>query len=125
MKHFGKIGLGILALCLAILACNFPAPTPLVVPPAVLTRVAGTLIASIPSSQTPAPASPTPFEPATSTPDGGVTPSATPPLPTLAYQPAFETAECAFSIPPGTHPQCGYLVVPENRGRPGSPLIRL
>jgi pimeloyl-ACP methyl ester carboxylesterase len=37
----------------------------------------------------------------------------------------FEPAACAFPAPEGTSPECGYLVVPENRSRPDSPAIRL
>lgn len=50
-------------------------------------------------------------------------PSATPTM--IAYQPVFEAAACAFSVPSGYSPECGYLVVPENRSRAGSSLIRL
>ena len=39
--------------------------------------------------------------------------------------PVFEPAACAFPVPSGYHPDCGYMVVPENRGRPDSPFIRL
>src|SRR6266540_1467693 len=50
-----------------------------------------------------------------------------PPLatPTIAYQPVFEPAACAFPVPSEYSPECGYLLVPENRRRPDSPLIRL
>ncbi len=46
-------------------------------------------------------------------------------VPQPTYQPVFEPAECAFYIPAGYQPECGYLVVPENRAVPGSPSIRL
>ncbi|HJW89886.1 MAG TPA: hypothetical protein VJ436_04515 [Anaerolineales bacterium] len=52
-------------------------------------------------------------------------PEAFTPAPTVAYQPLFEPAGCAFPVPSGYAPECGYLVVPENRSRPGSPSIRL
>lgn len=39
--------------------------------------------------------------------------------------PRFEGAGCLFPVPPGEHVECGYLIVPEDRARPGSPLIRL
>ncbi|MBE0695531.1 MAG: hypothetical protein IH586_01270, partial [Anaerolineaceae bacterium] len=42
-----------------------------------------------------------------------------------AYQAVFEEAACAFAVPGGQAPRCGYLIVPENRARPGSPSIRL
>jgi pimeloyl-ACP methyl ester carboxylesterase len=47
------------------------------------------------------------------------------PGPVYTYQPVFEPAPCAFAVPSGTHPDCGYLVVPEDRARPDSPVIRL
>ena len=86
-----------LALTLAILACNLPAriSTPTSLPVQVNTL-------AIPS--------PT------------ILPT---PAPTFAYQPTFEPAPCAFPVPSGYNPDCGYLVVPENRARPGSPFIRL
>ena len=43
----------------------------------------------------------------------------------IVYQPIFESAPCGFSVPSGYNPECGYLVVPENRSRADSPLIRL
>src|SRR6185295_5318816 len=53
------------------------------------------------------------------------TPVPTPPTP--AYQPVFEAADCVFARPPGTQPQCGYLLVPENRATytNGGRLVRL
>lgn len=42
-----------------------------------------------------------------------------------AYQPRFEPGPCAFPFPDGYSPDCGYLVVPENRSRPEGPAIRL
>ena len=53
----------------------------------------------------------------------------TPIVPTMtvgiAYQPIFEPAPCAFPVPSGYTPDCGYLIVPENRARADSPLIHL
>jgi pimeloyl-ACP methyl ester carboxylesterase len=43
----------------------------------------------------------------------------------VPYQPIFEPAPCAFSTPGGYNPECGYLIVPENRTRPAGPRIRL
>jgi len=40
-------------------------------------------------------------------------------------EPVFQPAPCAFPIPPGYSPDCGYLLVPENRARPGGPLIQM
>jgi pimeloyl-ACP methyl ester carboxylesterase len=47
------------------------------------------------------------------------------PTPVIAYQPTFEPAPCAFPVPRGYDPECGYLIVPENRARPESRFIRL
>ena len=55
-------------------------------------------------------------------------PTATPsptPVPTIAYQPVFESASCRFTIPAGTSPECGYLLVPEDRRDPNTDTIRL
>jgi pimeloyl-ACP methyl ester carboxylesterase len=53
----------------------------------------------------------------------------TPIIPTMTvgivYQPIFEPAPCAFPVPSGYTPDCGYLIVPENRARADSPMIRL
>ena len=52
-----------------------------------------------------------------------------PALPTstsiISYQPIFEPAPCTFAVPSGYSPECGYVVVPENRARTDSPMIRL
>lgn len=45
--------------------------------------------------------------------------------PVVAYEPVFEAAPCGFPVPFGYNPECGYLVVPENRARPDRSLIRL
>lgn len=87
-----------LAVSLAVLACNLPAQMPAASP-------------SLPVQGT-APAAPSP----TASPVAA---------PTLAYQPVFEPAPCAFPVPSGYDPECGYLVVPEDRARPDSPFIRL
>lgn len=87
----------LLVLSLAMFACNLPSRMPAAAP--------------LPAQET-APAIPYP----TSTPL---------PVPTFAYQPIFEPAPCAFAVPSGYQPECGYLIVPENRTRPDSPMIRL
>jgi pimeloyl-ACP methyl ester carboxylesterase len=43
----------------------------------------------------------------------------------ISYQPVFESAACAFPVPAGYNPECGDLVVPEDRMRPDGPWIRL
>jgi pimeloyl-ACP methyl ester carboxylesterase len=50
---------------------------------------------------------------------------ALPPTAAIPYQPTFEPAPCAFPVPRGYSPECGYLIVPENRSRPETRLIRL
>jgi pimeloyl-ACP methyl ester carboxylesterase len=47
------------------------------------------------------------------------------PKPAITYQPTFEAAPCAFPVPRGYDPECGYLIVPENRDMPDSRSIRL
>jgi pimeloyl-ACP methyl ester carboxylesterase len=54
-----------------------------------------------------------------------ITPTAATSAPVIVYQPIFESAPCAFPVPSGYSPECGYLVLPENRTRSDSPLIRL
>ena len=48
----------------------------------------------------------------------------TEPAPTLAV-PRFDEAACAFEIPEGFQPECGYLIVPEDRTQPNGRIIRL
>lgn len=70
-------------------------------------------ITSIPPTSLPAPTSTIPHPPA-------VTPGLEPvPLP------AFEPSECKFSYSQPAEVECGYLIVPENRGKPDSPPIRI
>src|SRR5262245_33286505 len=45
--------------------------------------------------------------------------------PAIMYQATFEPAPCDFPVPRGYAPECGYLIVPENRARQDSRLIRL
>ena len=102
-----------LVLSLAIFACDLPTTS------------------GIPTSD--ASVSPTPFLPfpetvapsLTSLPFPVNTPEIPPPAPTHSYQPVFKTAPCAFPVPTGYSPECGYLVVPENRASPNSALIQL
>ena len=62
-----------------------------------------------------------PALPASHTPEA-ILPTSTP---GILYQPIFEPAPCAFPVPAGYNPECGYLLVPENRTRIDSPLVRL
>ena len=61
---------------------------------------------------------------ATPTPTPTPTPAPTPtPSPTPVSE--FEPGECQFETPPGQTVDCGYLTVPEDRGQPDGPTIRL
>ena len=88
----------LLALCLGIFACNLPASTATPVFPTAVTFASPSLTPTL------------------------AVPLATP---TPAYRPVFEPAACAFPVPPGYSPECGYLIVPENRARPDARSIRL
>ena len=85
-----------LSLLLAIIACNLPTSAPPSIASAPPLQVVETT---------------TPFVPT--------------PTSIVVYQPVFEPAPCAFPVPSGYSPECGYLVVPENRNRPDRPFIRL
>jgi hypothetical protein len=44
------------------------------------------------------------------------------------YQPVFELGDCQFELPAElawASPECGYLVVPEDRSQPDGPTVRL
>jgi pimeloyl-ACP methyl ester carboxylesterase len=99
-----KSRLLVLILTLGIFACNLPALT----------------------------ASPPPFAPVNipkPTSERNVSnpsdPALTPTPATIAYQPTFEPAPCAFPVPSGYSPECGYLILPENRARPNTQFISL
>ena len=93
-----------LVLCVAIFACNLQTSAP----PSIATA-------------SPPPAFPTPqmSVPETIAPITPTTPAS------LVYQPGFEPAPCEFPVPGGYSPECGFLIVPENRSRADSPMIRL
>ena len=95
--YFRKPFIPFIFLIVTILACNLPA-----------------LTTSAPPTHPPPPQEAT-------------TPSPTqiPQSPSIPYQPVFEAAPCAFPVPNSYNPECGYLVVPENRMRIDSRLIRL
>jgi len=97
-NHYFRWLYALLALSLSILACNFPT--------------------TIMSTDTPVPA--LTFAPLLTD-----TPAPPTPVPTQAYQPVFNPAECAFPVPAGYRQYCGYLVVPENRAVPNGRLIQL
>ena len=44
---------------------------------------------------------------------------------TAGYEPLFTPGPCPFQLPPGTDPDCGWLVVPENRDQPAGRRIEL
>src|SRR5262249_34702328 len=39
--------------------------------------------------------------------------------------PRFEPGSCDFTVPTGQDPQCGYLIVPENRSNPTGKTIKI
>ncbi len=39
--------------------------------------------------------------------------------------PRFESADCMFTVPAGQEPECGYLVVPQNRSDPTGKTIKI
>lgn len=94
----------VLILSLGIFACNLPVSTDSPAPyaPVIIPKPSSEIKVSIPSE-----------------------PALTPTLVTITYQPTFEPAPCAFPVPSGYSPECGYLIVPEDRARPESQLIRL
>ena len=108
-----KPWLVILIISLAILVCSLPA---LIASPSPTSPTSTySPIQQAPSSLPPEPA-------LTATTMAPAPPSR---LPTVAYQPAFEPAPCAFPVPRGYSPECGYLIVPENRARSDTRQIRL
>jgi pimeloyl-ACP methyl ester carboxylesterase len=103
--HTTRIHLRLLPLLLILgagLACNVPSLAGSGVTP-------GATSTSPPPTQTHTPAPPTD----------------TPPPPTTVYTPHFESTPCQFPVPEGYAPECGYLLVPEDRTDPGSRLIHL
>lgn len=89
----------LLSVTWVVFACNLPAPQPSPGPGPMLTHTSTQ--AGVPLTQSPAP------------------------IPAVTYQPVFEPGPCAFPVPAGYNPECGDLIVPENRTRPDSHLIRL
>jgi pimeloyl-ACP methyl ester carboxylesterase len=69
----------------------------------------------LPATEEPPTREPTPVPP---------TPEPTPEL-VAAYEPVFEPTDCWWTLPESQPVECGYLVVPENRGDPDSPSIRI
>lgn len=110
----------LLLIVMTALACNAPAhffATPTYPVPTLVWTASPTqtpFLPSIPSPQPTSTVTPAPVPTATIT-----------PFPAISYQPFFEPVQCRFPIPPGMDPQCGDLVVPENRTLPGSHSIRL
>jgi len=101
-RYFGLYAF--IAISLSIFACNFPTT-------------------EFPTPSGPGAGIDIPTQPALLFPT--VTPEVPTPMPTQAYQPVFNPAECAFPVPAGYRHYCGYLVVPENRDTPNSALIQL
>ena len=98
-----KSGILILVLSVGIVGCNLPAPTD---PPpfaqVIIPKPTSEINAPIPSE---------------------LVPTSTPVI--ISYEPTFEPAPCAFPVPSGYSPECGYLIVPENRSRPDTRQISL
>lgn len=112
-RHHFILGLRLSPIVMAVLACNFPMFQEQ--PPAQVTQHALTFLPDPVRTDTPQ---------AVSTPT--LVPADTqPPLPTLDYQPVFEPGVCAFPLPAGESPVCGYLVVPVSRASVDSRFIRL
>lgn len=115
MKHLDPRNpwLVILILSLAILVCSLPAliASPSPAPPT---------STHLPIQQ--APPSLPPESASTATSMAAATPLGEP---VATYQPTFEPAPCAFPVPRGYNPACGYLIVPENRVRSDTRQIRL
>jgi pimeloyl-ACP methyl ester carboxylesterase len=44
---------------------------------------------------------------------------------TVGYVPVFEPAPCRMQKPPGFQPECGNLIVPEDRSKPDGPQVQL
>ena len=118
---------GILAYCVAValllvlLAACGADPTPTSPPPT--EAVQAPTATPLPPTDTPVPSA-TPRPTSTPTPKPTDTPSPTP-TPVAV----FEEAACPFDLPQGQEEgetvECGYLVVPEDRGDPESRTIRL
>ena len=109
----------LMALILAAVGCNFPQPVAPIAPPTASATVAFTP----PTVATPTAPVPAPTASPTATPN--TVTDAPSPTPAPAYQPFFEPAPCAFPVPAGYSPECGYLAVPQSRSLPDSPYIRL
>lgn len=118
-----------LLLILGVIACNYP----------VARRATNRSSAGLPAGPSQVPVQPTAVVPATTvqqdtlthvplhpTEDASPSPIASAsPAPLPSYQPVFEPAGCMFAVPQGTNPECGYLVVPENRAYPEKAQVRL
>lgn len=113
----------LLILILGMIACNFPGVRGMKSPPSSGLTIKPSQVSGQPTGGV----SPAPLHPDTRTPDIPLpTETAYPsPTPPAYYQPVFEPAGCAFPVPEGTNPECGYLVVPENRARPDGRQVRL
>ena len=117
-----------LTLFLAVLACNYPVArrtasrpsTPPGGPGQAPPQATALNLATPFQAET---ATPLPLPPTASA--SPVPTTSTPPSTQVPYQPLFEPASCRFPIPPGTSPECGDLVVPENRAHPQGAQVRL
>ncbi len=99
------------ALAIATSSCSTTDPTPASTKAPPATPVPATTEAPVSTTDTPTPTQPPPTGPTTGIP--------------LAYTPTFEDADCEFREPDGHQAICGYLVVPEDRQKPGGSQVRL
>ena len=110
----------VLTAIFAVVACQSTPPEPTAVPPtntAVPTETPAPTDTPEPT-ETPVPPTETPVPTETPTPLPTATPEPT-------YEPVAESADCAFDIPVGFDPECGYLLVPENRNDPDGNQVRV
>lgn len=125
MEHFKYVRLKfiLLTLILGMIACNYPGVRHTTSHPSAELTTETSQAPGQPANQV----SSTPLQPDTSTPSPLPPTETALPSPTSppSYQPVFEPAGCAFPVPKGTNPECGYLVVPENRSRPDGRQVRL
>lgn len=122
-------------------ACGTPEPTqtsPLATPTPIALAPTATPIPPTATPVTPTATPVPPTETPTPTPEPpSPTPSPTPVLPSptpdpdaeiraeSGYVPLFEPTHCRFARPEGFQPECGYLVVPEDRSKPDGAQVRL
>jgi len=136
-RHSSIIATGLIVLILMIgcgqMGQEIVAVSPTATPPPPTTTPLPPTATPRPATSTPVPPTATPIDTPTSlpadTPTAEPVPTAIPAGPvlpsSLEYTPTWEPDICHFSPPHGYEVECGYLIVPENRSKPGSPFIRI